>query len=126
MIEIIPAVDIIDGKLVRLTKGDYSVLNQADDIQMLFITAGFGHLKWFQDLTPSYINDIFSVNSVAPIQIIRHYYDKLLSSNDFYCSVMVSVAGRLSSPLFSVYSATKAALSKFIEAVNVELDVQGS
>ena len=38
---------------------------------------------------------------------------------------MVSIAGRLSSPLFSVYSATKAALSKFIEAINVELDVQG-
>ena len=39
---------------------------------------------------------------------------------------MVSIAGRLSSPLFSVYSATKAALNKFIEAVNVELDIQGS
>lgn len=109
-----------------LTIGDYSILNQADDIQMLYITAGFGHLKWFQDLTPSYIKDSFSVNAVAPIQIIRHYYDKLLSPNDFYCAVMVSIAGRLSSPLFSVYSATKSALSKFIEAVNVELDVQGS
>lgn len=109
-----------------LSKGDYSILNQADDIQMLYITAGFGCLKWFQDLTPSYINDIFSVNAVAPIRIIHHYYDKLLFSNDFYCAIMVSIAGRLSSPLFSVYSATKAALSKFIEAVNVELDVQGS
>ncbi len=109
-----------------LTNGDYSILNQADDIQMLYITAGFGHLKWFQDLTPTYINDSFSVNAVAPIQIIRHYYDKLLSTDDFYCAVMASIAGRLSSPLFSVYSATKAALSKFIEAVNVELDVQGS
>ena len=39
---------------------------------------------------------------------------------------MVSIAARLASPMFSVYSATKAALSKFIEAVNVELDVQGS
>ena len=39
---------------------------------------------------------------------------------------MVSIAGRLSTPLFSVYSASKAALAKFIEAVNVELDVQGS
>lgn len=109
-----------------LSKGDYSILNQADDIQMLYITAGFGYLKWFQDLTPTYINDIFSVNAVAPIQIIHHYYDKLLFSNDFYCAIMVSIAGRLSSPLFSVYSATKAAMSKFIEAVNVELDVQGS
>ena len=109
-----------------LAKGDYSVLEGLDDIQSLFITAGFGHLRYFQDLSKDYIQDSFSVNAVAPIQIIRHYYDKLLSKENFYCAVMVSIAARLSSPLFSVYSATKAALSKFIEAVNVELDVQGS
>ena len=39
---------------------------------------------------------------------------------------MVSIAAHLVSPMFSVYSAAKAALSKFVEAVNVELDVQGS
>ena len=109
-----------------LSLGDYSVLDGIDDVQALFITAGFGHLKWFQDLSEDYIKDSFSVNAVAPIQIIKRYYDKLLLGSDCYCAVMVSVAGRLSSPLFSVYSATKAALSKFIEAVNVELDVQGS
>ena len=109
-----------------LTKGDLSVLDGMNDIQALFITAGFGHLKYFQDLSESYINDSFSVNTVAPIQILRHYYDRLLSAQNFYCAVMVSISARLSSPMFSVYSATKAALSKFIEAVNVELDVQGS
>ncbi len=77
-------------------------------------------------MSEDYIQNSFSVNSVAPIQIIRHYYDRMLSGENFSCAVMVSIAGRLSSPLFSVYSATKAALSKFIEAVNVELDVQGS
>lgn len=109
-----------------LSLGDYSCLSQMDDIQALYITAGFGHLKFFQELSEGYIQNSFSVNAVAPIQIIRHFYDRLLSKDDFYCGVMVSIAGRLSSPLFSVYSATKAALSKFIEAVNVELDVQGS
>ena len=109
-----------------LSKGDYSCLEMAEDIQALYITAGFGHLKYFQELSEDYIQNSFSVNSVAPIQIIRHYYDRLLSKEDFHCAVMVSIAGRLSSPLFSVYSATKAALSKFIEAVNVELDVQES
>lgn len=109
-----------------LSKCDYSILESMNDIQALFITAGFGHLKFFQDLSADYIQDSFSVNAVAPLQIVRHYYDKLLSKEDFYCAVMVSIAARLSSPLFSVYSATKAALSKFIEAVNVELDVQGS
>jgi len=109
-----------------LSAGDYSCLSNMEDIQALYITAGFGHLKYFQELSEDYIHNSFSVNSVAPIQIIRHYYDRLLSKEDFHCAVMVSIAGRLSSPLFSIYSATKAALSKFIEAVNVELDVQGS
>lgn len=109
-----------------LTQGDYSVLDGMKDVQALYITAGFGHLKLFQELSETYIQDSFSVNAIAPIQVIRRYYDRLLSNEDFFCAVMVSIAGRLSSPLFSVYSATKAALSKFIEAVNVELDVQGS
>lgn len=109
-----------------LSIGDYSVLKETNDINALYITAGFGHLKHFQDLSEDYITESFSVNTIAPIQIIRYFYDSLLSDTDFFCGVMVSIAGRLSSPLFSVYSATKAALSKFIEAVNVELDVQGS
>lgn len=105
---------------------DYSVFEGIKEIDALFITAGFGQLKFFQDLSNSYIFDSFAVNALAPIQIIRCFYDQLLSKENFYCAVMVSIAARLSSPLFSVYSATKAALSKFIEAVNVELDVQGS
>ena len=109
-----------------LSVGDYSCLKEANDIQALYITAGFGHLKFFQELSEEYVQNSFSVNAVAPIRIIHHYYGRMLSSEDFLCAVMVSIAGRLSSPLFSVYSATKAALSKFIEAVNVELDVQGS
>lgn len=107
-----------------LSLGDYSCLKEVEDIQALYITAGFGHLKFFQELSEDYIQSSFSVNAVAPIQIIRHFYHKMLSKESFLCAVMVSIAGRLSSPLFSVYSATKAALSKFIEAVNVELDVQ--
>ena len=109
-----------------LAIGDYSCLESIADIDALYITAGFGHLKLFQELSESYIRDSFAVNAIAPIQIIRHYYDRLLSEKRFTCGIVVSIAGRLSSPLFSVYSATKAALSKFIEAVNVELDVQGS
>lgn len=118
--------DKIVPAVCDLSLGDYSCLEGIDDIDALYITAGFGHLKFFQELSESYIQNSFSVNAVAPIQIIRHYYDRMLSEKDFTCGVMVSIAGRLSSPLFSVYSAAKAALSKFIEAVNVELDVQGS
>lgn len=118
--------DKIVSIVCDLSLGDYSCVERIDDIDALYITAGFGHLKFFQELSESYIKNSFSVNTVAPIQIIRHYYDRMLAEKIFTCAVMVSIAGRLSSPLFSVYSATKAALSKFIEALNVELDVQGS
>ena len=39
---------------------------------------------------------------------------------------MVSISGYLSSPFFSVYGASKAALRSFIESVNVELEKNGS
>ena len=116
----------IDSAICDLSSGDYSFLKEIDYIDALYITAGFGHLRFFQELDGTYIQNCFEVNAIAPVQIIRHYYDRLLSSDPFYCGVMVSIAGRLSSPLFSTYSAAKAALSKFIEAINVELDVQGS
>lgn len=105
---------------------DFSVFDEIGDIQCLYITAGFGHLMTFEELGIEYIENSFAVNTLAPIKIIKYYYDKLLCVDDFYCAVMVSIAGRLSSPLFSIYSATKAALSKFIEAVNVELEMKGS
>jgi short-subunit dehydrogenase len=39
---------------------------------------------------------------------------------------MVSIAGFMSSPFFSLYGASKAALKIFIESVNVELKKSGS
>ena len=39
---------------------------------------------------------------------------------------MVSIAGFMTSPFFSIYAATKAALKVFIESVNVELVKAGS
>lgn len=119
--------DKVTEVICDLSQPNYlELLPNIPNIQMLYITAGFGHLKLFQDLSFDYIQNIFAVNAVAPLKIIRYYYDKLLGKQPFYCAAMVSIAGRLCSPFFSIYSATKAALSKGIEAINVELDEQGS
>ena len=116
----------VTSLICDLSLKDYSILNSFEGINALFITVGFGHLDFFQHYDKNYIQNSFDVNTIAPIQIIRHYYDQLLLTDSFPCGIIVSIAGRLASPLFSIYSATKAALSKFIEAINVELDVQGS
>lgn len=109
-----------------LINEDYSIFDQFDDIDSLMITAGFGKLSLFKDIQESYITSSFDVNAVAPIRIIHHFMNKLLGSDDFYCGIMVSIAGYLSSPFFAVYGATKAALKIFIESVNVELEKGGS
>lgn len=109
-----------------LKNNDYSFFEQFTNIDTLFISAGFGKLSLFKDLEEDYIEDSFRVNSIAPIKIIHHFIDKLQSYNDFYCGVMVSIAGFMSSPFFSVYGATKAALKIFIESVNVELEKMGT
>lgn len=116
----------IESQVFDLTNEDYSLFNQYQDIDGLIITAGFGRLALFEDIPEEMIATYFNVNAIAVIRVIRHFYDKLLSKEDFYCGVMVSIAGFMSSPFFSLYGATKAALKIFIESVNVELIKAGT
>ena len=112
----------IESDVFDLYSSDYSILEKYSDINALMITAGFGHLALFKDVSEEYIVSSFNVNAIAPIRIIRKFMDKLCGQDDFYCGIMVSIAGFMSSPFFAVYGATKAALKIFIESVNVELE----
>lgn len=109
-----------------LTSEDYSIFDRFKDVDTLMITAGFGKLSLFRDVSEQYITNSFAVNSVAPIRIIHHFMDKLINEENFLCGVMVSIAGFMTSPFFAVYGATKAALKIFIESVNIELKKNGS
>ena len=104
-----------------LTSDDYSFFDQFDDIDSLMITAGFGKLALFKDIPEQHIIDSFNVNTIPVLRLIKRFYQKLEAKDDFYCGVMDSIAGWMSSPFFAVYGATKAALKIFIESVNVEL-----
>lgn len=127
---VLPAEDVMHPKFVchqfDLTSEDYSIFENFSDVDTLMITAGFGRLALFKDLTEDYIISSMTVNSTAVMRIIHKFYNKLESQQDFYCGVMVSIAGFMSSPFFSVYGASKAALKIFIESVNVELEKSGS
>lgn len=104
-----------------LTNEDYSFFDRFTDINALMITAGFGKLALFKDVPESYIVNSFNVNTIPVLRLVHKFYGKLDAKEDFYCGVMVSIAGFMSSPFFAVYGATKAALKIFIESVNVEL-----
>lgn len=113
-------------KQFDLLDSDYSFFDGFENVDTLIISAGFGRLSLFKDIDEEEIIKSFSVNTVGTIRVIKHFYDKMLKKDDFYCAVMVSVSGMLSSPFFSIYGATKAALCKFIESVNVELLKSGT
>ncbi|MDO5760164.1 MAG: SDR family oxidoreductase, partial [Bacteroidota bacterium] len=116
----------IKNFIFDLTQEDYTFFDQFKDIDSLIITAGFAKLSLFKDVSEDYINNTFKVNTLAPIRIIKHFYDKLLSKEDFFCAIMVSISGFMSSPFYSVYAASKASLKIFIESVNVELIKEGT
>ena len=109
-----------------LTSEDYRIFDRFTDIDSLVITAGFGRLALFEDIPDEMISTYFNVNTIAVIRLIKHFYNRLLSKDNFYCGIMVSIAGFMSSPFFSIYGATKAALKIFIESVNVELEKSGT
>lgn len=116
----------IDAFQFDLTQEDYSFFDRFSDVNALMITAGFGKLALFKDVPESYIINSFNVNTIPVLRLIKKFYPQLESNDDFYCGVMVSIAGFMSSPFFAVYGATKAALKIFIESVNVELEKGGA
>ncbi len=109
-----------------LSRSDMSVFYNHQEIDTLVITAGFGRPALFETFNDKEIENSFRVNAESIIKIIRAYYAKMISDEDFKCLVMGSIAGLVSSPVFAVYAATKAAICRFIESVNIELEMKGT
>lgn len=106
---------------IDLTQDSLDYLDAIADIDTLLITAGFGRVAPFEELTATEVDKLVKCNMLGPMQVIGKYYNKIHSNEDFYCAVMGSIAGHVVSPLFSVYGASKFGLCSFIENLNVEL-----
>ena len=103
----------------------FTDLAQDDDVEVLMITAGFGRVADFEYLHTKEIENLLQVNTIATIKIIRCFYERIKNSAPFYCGMMGSIAGLISSPMFSVYAASKAAVCRFVESINIELEYSG-
>ncbi len=97
-----------------------------EELSVLMITAGIGRVADFEFFHTAEINRIMTVNATSTIRILRLFYDRIKAKKTFYCGVMGSISGWMSSPMAAVYAASKAAVCRFIESVNIELEVAGT
>ena len=112
----------VESNLMEFDENIFSTLAMDPDVCCLMLTAGLGRVADFEYLHIAEIEKLMRVNAISAIKIIRLFYERIKNESPFYCGVMGSIAGLISSPMFSVYAASKAAVCRFIESVNVELE----
>lgn len=112
-------VDVVTHNLVD---GNISFTEKTGNVNILVVTAGFGRVAPFESVLPAEIDNLFSVNAVSVAKLLNHYFGEMKKPHDFYCAVMGSIAGLVSSPLFATYAATKAAVCRLVESLNAELE----
>lgn len=103
-------------------KFDYNLV----DVDALIITAGFGSVRHFEDISKPEIKKLFNINIISVSQILNDYFPILQKEKEKKCFVMGSIAGEIVSPLFAIYGAAKSALNSLCESLNIELEKSGS
>ncbi len=104
----------------------FKYLAEDENVEILMITAGIGRIADFQAHHIKEIEKIMTVDAVSTLKIFRIFYDRILSQTPFYAGVMGSISGWMSSPAATVYAAAKAAVVRFAESVNIELEAAGA
>ncbi len=96
------------------------------EVEVMMITAGIGRVADFQAHHIAEIEKMLTIDTVSALKLFRIFYDRILSKETFYAGIMGSISGWLSTPAASVYAAAKAGVVRFVESVNIELEIAGT
>jgi NAD(P)-dependent dehydrogenase (short-subunit alcohol dehydrogenase family) len=99
---------------------------QADDelggIDLLVNNAGIPKRRHAFDLTPDVVEYVMRVNYYSPVRLTLALLPRMVERGSGRILTISSVAARLGPPREAAYSATKAAISAFMESLAVDLD----
>jgi short-subunit dehydrogenase len=99
-------------------------LDHFGQVDVLFNNAGFGRLDWLENLDP--VKDIESqlqVNLVGVIQASRAVLPHMIARRSGHIVNMVSLAGFVATPTYSIYAASKFGVRGFTEALRREVGI---
>lgn len=103
-----------------------TALDEYGQIDLLLNNAGFGRLNWLEKLDP--VKDIetqLRVNLLGVILTTQAVLPHMIERRSGHVINMVSVAGLIATPTYSVYAASKFAVRGFTEALRREVRVCG-
>ena len=107
------------------TEGQQTVISRLSDadhpIDLLVNNAGFGVSGNVADVDPDRIHDMIGLNISALTMLTRAALPQMLGRRRGWIMQVSSVAGFQPGPGAAVYSATKAYVTSFTEALSVEL-----
>jgi NAD(P)-dependent dehydrogenase (short-subunit alcohol dehydrogenase family) len=99
---------------------------QADDelggIDLLVNNAGIPKRRHALQLTPDVVDDVMAINYSSPVRLTLALLPRMIKRGRGRVLTISSVAARFGPPREAAYSASKAALSAFMESLAVDLD----
>ena len=106
-------VSAIDGLVERV---------EADGpVDVLINNAGVSNVGWFLDRTPEEIDQVLTVNLLAPMHLCRALLPRMLERGRGHVVNISSMAGVIAPPGLASYSASKAGLSHFTAGLRADL-----
>lgn len=90
-------------------------------IDVVVNNAGYGMAGILEEITELDIRNIFNVNVLATIDVVKSVLPVMRSQKSGYIINIGSVAGFVGAPGWSVYSATKAAVAAFSEVLALDV-----
>jgi short-subunit dehydrogenase len=114
------------GKLEQIKLLVESVISHFGKIDILFNNAGLGRMNWLENLDPEGdIDEQIQVNLVGLIQLTQAALPHMIEKRSGHIINMVSLAGFIGTPTYSIYAASKFGVRGFTEALRREVAFYG-
>ena len=101
-------------------------ISQFGQVDVLVNNAGFGRLKWLEQLDPGKdIQAQLQINLTATILVAREVLPHMIERQSGHIINMASLGGFVATPTYTIYSASKFGVRGFTEALRREVGVYG-
>ncbi len=94
-------------------------------VDVLINNAGAGQYGWFDQQRNEQVSQTIMLNSYAPTLLVRHFLPAMRERKRGAIIFVSGILADFSAPFFSVYSATKAYVQSFAQALYGELSGSG-